>query len=521
MPVFRRIVLLALAGSLQLLGMAPHAGPAQAQTESIIIGVTDLPNTLDPGEAYGFMAWEVLSHLYTGLTRQIPGTLDYELVLAETYTVSTDRLVYTFTLRDDSTFSDGTPITAQTFVDSVNRVLALKQDAEQVVQPYVESVEASNAGELIFCLKRPVPDFLALLALPPYFPVHPTLSQADRPQPFPETLIGNGPYTLDQFDVREQIVLKANPAYDLGPQPLTPTIILKRFARSQDLRDALQAHDIDLAWRALFLGHLFQLEAVEGLNVVEVPSTRVFYFYMGQAREPTDDPLVREALTLLLNRQEPIDAVFQGHVSPLTSLVPSLFPDAYAPIWPDTPDVEQAEAVLRTAAYSERVSSRLNLSTSFSQPVYGDVYASAVIQFDRASFGATQFIQSSVFADIEATTFVGIIERGEGSTAVFGWTPVVPHPDAYLRPLAHSGEPIATNGRYASQQVDFLLDEAARLDDPMEQGELYQEVAQWLLDTHAIAPIWQDHLQVVAWDDIDGILIEPNFFLHYDQLVRR
>lgn len=520
MPVFRQLGLVAL---LLLATVLPGAArlPAQAQAaDTITIGVTDLPSSLDPGEAYGFLAWEVLSHLYTGLTRQIPDTLDYELALAETYDVSPDKMTYTFVLRDNIAFSDGTPITAQTFVDSINRTLGFVREAEKVVAPYVASVEAADTGELVFQLTRPVPYFLALLTLPPYFPVHPTLLDAPQPQSFPQTIIGNGPYQLEQFEVREQIVLAANPAYDLGPQPLTPRIVLKYFNRSQDLRDALQAHEIDLAWRDLFLGHLFQLEEIEGLTTVEVPSTRAFYLYMGQSREPTDDPLVREAITLLLERQKPIDEVFQGHVSALTSMVPPLFPEAYAPIWPDTPDVERAEAVLRTAAYSERVSSRLILTIMFSQPIYGDLYASAATQFERATFGTTQFIQSNTYSDMEASTFIGMVERGESSLVLFGWTPIVPHPDAYLRPLAHSAEPISTNGRYASSQLDFLFDEAAVLDDPAGQGALYQEVADLLLENHAIAPVWQDHLQVIAWDDIDGILIEPNFFLHYDQLVR-
>ncbi len=494
--------------------------PAVRAQDTITIGVIDLPGTLDPAEAYDFNAWEVLSHLYVGLTRQVPGTLNYELALATDYTVSDDRLTYTFTLRPDAAFSDGTPITAQTFVDSIQRVLALKRDALQAVEPYIASVETSDDGKLVFHLIQPVPYFLELVALPPYFPEHPTLVAQDRAQSFAEQgVIGNGPYTLERFDVRQQIVLQANPAYTLGPQPATATIILKNFARSQDLRDALRDHQIDLAWRTLLLDHLLALQEDSHLNVVETPTTRVFYLYMGQSREPTDDPLVRQAITLLIDRQTAIDRVFHGHLTPLTSLIPEQFGEAYDALWPDVPDVPAAEDVLSTAGYKDRTGRRLELTVEFPQPVYGDPYTAAVTQMVRSSFTPSKFVNAGLFTEIERNTAVSILAEGDANVAVFAWTPLVPHPYAYLYPLFDSSQAMPTNSRYARPELDDLLDQAARLDDPA--GTVYHLLAQRILDDYALVPLWQDHAEVVAWDDIGGILVEPNYFLHYDQLVRQ
>lgn len=523
MLVFRRSLVLALAGLLVLAALPSLSTVTHAQqSDTITIGVTDLPDTLDPADAYDFNAWEVLSHLYTGLTRQKSGTLDYELALASSYRVSSDRLTYTFTLRQDAAFSDGTPITAQTFVDSINRVLALKRDAIQAVEPYVSGVEASPGGELVFHLAQPVPFFLKLLALPPYFPQHPTLAAADRAQPFADQgLIGNGPYLLSRFDVHTRIVLKVNPRYTLGPPPATATIVIKAYARSQDLRDALRNHEIDLAWRALLLDHVLQLKDNPHLKVVESPSTRVFYLYLGQAREPADDPLVRQAITLLVDRQGAIDQVFHGHLTALDSLIPAQFPTAYAPLWPDKPDLAAAESVLNTAGYKDRTGRRLELAVGFPQPVFGDPYTAAVTQMVRSSFGASRLIDESIYTDIERNAAISTLQSGSVSAAVFAWTPLVPDPYAYLYPLFDSSQDLPANSRYARPEIDVLLGQAARLDDPAAQGALYQDIAHWIFDDHAMIPLWQDHIQVVAWDDIDGILIEPNYFLHYDQLVRR
>ncbi len=500
--------------------------PARAQdgapsADAITVGMTDLPASLDPADAFDFNAWEVLSHLYVGLTRQVAGTLDYELALAEDVQVSDDRLTYIFTLRDGLAFSDGTPITAQTFVDSVQRVLRLGGDAAQAVTPYVADVRATDRRTLVFTLTRPVPYFLALVALPPYFPQHPSLAAEPLPRPFADGLIGNGPYLLEAFDVGRQIVLRTNPNYTLGAPPLTETVVLRRYARSQDLRDALLAHEVDVAWRALLTEHLLQVQGVEGLRVYDVPATRVFYLFLGQNHEPTDDPLVREALTALIARQEAAETDFQGYLSPLTSLVPDFFADAYAPLWPEGPNVERAELVLRAGGYRERVTSRLRIQISMSQYLYGVPYTSALARMARASFNGTDYVSYELLTDVEGRAFLETLRSGTASLAVFAWTPLVPHPDAYLRPLLHSDYDMPRNSRSARAAIDALLDEAAAQPNAAAQSALYRQVARAVYADFALVPLWQDHVQAVAWENVAGVQVEPNFFLHYALLQRR
>src|SRR5262245_49908705 len=120
----RLIVLVALF--LLLIGTLPApANAADGQPNAITIGTTDALVNLDPADAGTFASWELLTHLYTGLTRQLPGKLKYELALAASHTISADGLTHTFAIRPDAAFDDGTPITAQTFADSINRVVKL------------------------------------------------------------------------------------------------------------------------------------------------------------------------------------------------------------------------------------------------------------------------------------------------------------------------------------------------------------------------------------------------------------
>src|SRR5258708_37740314 len=109
---------------------------ARAST-ALTIGTTEALLNLDPADASDVFSWEVLSHLYTGLTRQLPGTLRYDLALAATHTVSADGLTHKFTIRPDAAFDDGTPISVRTFVDSINRTLQLQGKGAALIAPYI------------------------------------------------------------------------------------------------------------------------------------------------------------------------------------------------------------------------------------------------------------------------------------------------------------------------------------------------------------------------------------------------
>ena len=527
MPVFRRSLSLILIVTVLLVVPALPAThrPASAQSPApIVIGTTDLPTTLDTGEAYDLASWEVLTHLYTGLTRQIPGTLDVELALATDVTISEDRLTYTFTLSADAAFTDGTPITAQTFADSITRVQTFRRfqpqyrQAADAIDPYVAQIDAPDSTTLVFTLLRPVPYFLQLVALPPYFPLHPD-AITDQPVPFPDTLIGNGPYLLERFTVGEEIVLAPNPAYAYGPAPANDGIILRRYLRSADLREAMLDGAVDVAWRALFLEDMLALQDA-GYTVTETPSTRTFYIALNHDREPFDDPLVREAVTALITRTNTVTEVFNGHALEALSIVPEIFPAAYAPIWHSEPDVTAAEDTLRAAAYSARGQSRLSFSISFSRQAYGDLYATAINEIDR-SFNATLFVETGVNSNVETNTMISALQRGEGMALAFGWTPLVPHPAAYLEPLASSAEAIPSALRYTNSHIDTLLADAALLDDPAAQGVIYQQVQQALLDDFDLIPLWQDMVQAVSQPEINGVVVDSNPLLHFDTLIRK
>ncbi len=497
MRPFRRRLLIAL---ILLTACAHGTTPTRAASE-LTIGTMEAMPSLDPAEAADVFSWEVLEHLYTGLTRQIPGTLRYELALASSHTVSADGLVHIFTIRPDAAFDNGTPITARTFADSVNR--AFKGRGSGVVAPYIKSVANGGDNSLIITLTAPIPYLEQLLSLPPYFPVQPTDSFSQAPT--------NGIYKVTTADSRS-ITLTANTAWK-GQAPATPTIVLRHYDSPSDLREALKAHEVDIAWRGLPPDDAENAVQVKGIHLTAVPGLQVFYLVIGQKEQPFNDPIVRQGMSLLLDRDQAVQSALGDSATPLYTLLPPELAGSSAPAFPEF-DVDKATSVLQVGGYSKYkwVESEFQVSRA----LYGEAYLDAA---DRMNSTLTQQEAfRTTLSDTEPRTFQDQIERGTFRLILIGWTPVVPHPDAYLRPLLYSRGQVAAGAHYANLDIDRLLDQAATAGVAGKQADLYSQVQAIAAKDVVVVPLWQSNQVLLAWDSVGGVSIEPNFLLHYDRL---
>lgn len=512
----------AIAAILTLLPFVQPSSITQAQESTITIGTLDLPVTLDPAVADNFMSWEILRHLYTGLTRQIPGTTTYELAAATDHQISEDGLTHTFTLRDDLVFTDGTSISAETFANSTNRILQLDRGGAAIIKTMIDSVTAIDSNVLEYQLFAPIPYFEALVALPPLFAYHPDdfpANDIDRATP---TLIGNGSYLLDSWQQATVIHLRANPDYQFGDPAKTDEIVLQSYPETYELLLALQNHEIDVAWRDLLLPDAMRAVATNPELQQDIhPSLRMWYLLINA--DPQYDgsrvTQVRQAILTLIDRRRITSSYFGGLLAPAFSLVPEMLGEGYTPLWDTAIDPDASVALLTNQGYRRNGNNAPPFSINSTQNGYGDYYADAVRTFG-AGFGALRpYITLVSNALVDAPVFYRSLREGDQNSrvALFAWTPLVAHPDAYLRPLLHSEGPIARENYYASDELDAVLDQARQTDD----GALYQQAQEIVRDTYTIVPVWQDVVSIVYWNDIAGVTTEANYFLHYDLLERQ
>lgn len=263
-----------------VLSFGDDAEPASGSMDTIIIGTTDEVNSLDAADAYATHDWEIIKNTGVALLSYTPGTSELvpgaAVALPE---VSEDGLTYTFTLRDDIRFADGTPVTAQNYVDSWNRLNTLEGQVSGLIQLYVESVEAVDDLTVAYHLKDTFGFFPALSATAPFVVTNPATFIEDEIVQFPDVLDGIGQYRMVSHSVGEQMVLEANPEY-FGEAPLIPNVIIRYFADPTTMSNAVESGEIDVAWRTLGPVEAVRLQEVDGVTVdtVDAPALRYMVF---------------------------------------------------------------------------------------------------------------------------------------------------------------------------------------------------------------------------------------------------
>jgi peptide/nickel transport system substrate-binding protein len=309
--------------------LASHSAIVKAQASpqlTLVVGTTDEVTSLDPADSYATGTQEVLYNVASGLLSYLPGTTELTPGLATAMPeVSPDGLVYTFTLRSGLHFPDGTAFNANAVKNSINRVMEHGGESKALVADYVSDVKTVGSSIVVFTLKQPTAFFPALVAMSPYYPV--SLNTEECFDPFnlePDCTCGGiGPYTIIDWDQGTSIELEANPDY-YGPPPETSHIIVRYYTTTTDLRQALENHQIDVAWRALTPQDYQDLKLEPDFSVVEGDGGLIRYlaFNTITTTPPFDNPNIRTAIAAAVDRESIAEQVFSNTMSPLYSMVP-------------------------------------------------------------------------------------------------------------------------------------------------------------------------------------------------------
>lgn len=320
--------------------------------------------TLDPAFISSAGDVQLLLQLYAGLTRLDENGEPYPS-LASGWQISDDGLTYEFTLRDDLAFSDGTPLTADDVRRSWLRLLdpdtaATAPDVLSVVRGAPErlagEVEEDDVGisapdetTLVVELRHPASYFLDIVATPATFVVPP---KADGTQTWQTAadFVGSGPYAVFGTDGGD-LVLEANVEYVAGPPPIDEV----RWVADAggDAATAFAAGDVDLAgvpgWDATWIAYDPDL----GPRLHAAEPLVVSYFGFDTTHPPFDDPAVRRAFLLALDREQlvPLAEGVSSQAAP-TLVPPAIWPDGFEPELET--DVDEARRLLDDAGYRDR-----------------------------------------------------------------------------------------------------------------------------------------------------------------------
>lgn len=291
---------------------------AESGEKAITVAINSETGTMDPAGsiALTYLAYSV-SALDELLTFDENGEIEYRA--AESYEVNEDSTVWTFHLREDALWSDGTPVTSADFLNTITRALDPAsgsgyanylfpiENAEAIYNGEAEmdtlGVETPDEHTLTFRLAEPCVYFLDLLRLPVYTPS--CERYADSPDSGwdtdPETSLANGPFCLTEYVPDQYFVLEKNENYWDKDRIHLDRITYRFFDDTQSMANAYQAGEVDVA-TSLPSTVMELYDGQEDLLVTDLIATRYIYFNLNV--EPLDDVRVREAVNLAVNREE-------------------------------------------------------------------------------------------------------------------------------------------------------------------------------------------------------------------------
>jgi ABC-type transport system substrate-binding protein len=341
------VVVLALIGVVLHSGRGDNKPPA----DTVIVSQTQDFATLDPALAQSAEAWELEYATCAKLLNYPPrggyrGTRLIPEVAAARPRVSRDRLTYTFRIGRGWRFSDGSPVTAQSFAHAFRR--ALVPELASPAAPYLREVAGWRARghTLTIRLRRPAPDFEQRLALPYFCAVPP-----DAPYVQSDHLPSAGPFAIEHYTRGRSLLLRRNRFYR-GPRPARVESILYRFgAFPSQIRLQLERGEVDygVVSPSAFSSLATKFKG-DRRHLFVVPQPIVAYLALNTQRPLfRDNPQLRRAVNYALNR--PILARLFGErgAVPADEYLPPGFPGYRAEhLYPvDGPNLETARKLAR------------------------------------------------------------------------------------------------------------------------------------------------------------------------------
>ena len=373
------ILAVALAGCAKR--EAPQASPAVAP-QILRLSQRNEPADLDPAKTTLADEFGILRTLFEGLL--IPGADGGtpRPGAATRFAVSPDGLTYTFHLRPDGRWSDGTAVTAAHFIDAYRRILSPANAGPKANVFYgVKNARAFATGKLndfaavgfsapdartlVITLAGPNPRFPYAVASGPWLPVRTdVVVKHGRNWTRPENFVGNGPFLLAEWRPDQRIVVRKNPAWHNASGVKLAEIHFVRFDSGDSEERAYRAGQVEATMAVPFSKvPSYTRERTAELHKRAMIETR--YLSFNTQRPPLNDARVRRALALAIDRTQLAERVLQGGQPATGRFVP---PALRAAVEPDLSTVEHqhdpaaARALLAAAHLTPKNFPRLELS---------------------------------------------------------------------------------------------------------------------------------------------------------------
>lgn len=447
---------------------AQSTGPTGEVTWSL---ESNVPNVI-PFGAIATANWRGKEFMYDSLVAW-DSDLNVIPALAESWETPDDS-TYVFHLRSGVTFHDGRAMTAADVVYSLN--MAVNPPEPGVKVPYfdnVGSVEAIDDSTVRVSMSRPDPTLIGVLAWTVYSPIVPEGALDEI-----ETLsagIGTGPFRLIEFLQDDQIVYEAYPDFWEPDVPKVSKLTLKMITDEASRVAALRSQEVD---GGTFSPDIAPTLESDDINIITgiSPAARVIRYTMTED-VPWRDKRVRQAVSLVVDRQDLIEKVYGGE-----ALMAGAIPPGFGP-WPISDeelaasyavDVERAQALMAEAGYADGFDVTM---IAIAQP--RDYTAIAeIVQEQVKQININVSVES-----LEIGAFVALAGEGNYEWASTG-RGIRADPSGHVVDFRSgtANNTVVFGDGWKSDELDALYDEGLSTTDEVRRKEIYDEIQRILLD---------------------------------------
>ena len=477
------------------------------------------PLTLDPQLNSATDGSHIINNTYEGLMREVDG----EIVpgMAESYTVSEDGLVYTFTLRD-AKWSDGQPVTAGDFefawkrganpataseymyiFESANILNATAIGKNEMSIDEL-GVKALDEKTLEVTLAAPTDYFLQLCAFATMMPVRADMVDNDGVwAKDPAKAISNGPFKLAEYKMGDQLVLVKNENYWNAENVTLEKIVCYMISDESTAHTKYTSGELDIN-EFVPADEMPKLIAEDPTFYV-LPKIGTYYYAFNMNNEALQDVRVRKALTLAINREQIVNDVTRSGQIVASGFMPEGITDHEGNSFTETAgdygipakgDVEAAKALLAEAGYPDgaglpEIEILYNTSESHKK------IAEALQEMWKQNLGVNVKLTNQEWAVFQETTNQNKFE----SLARRGWIGDYNDPQTMLEIFeTNNGQNI---GRYSSEAFDAEM-AASRVTTGAERMEHLYKAHDILMEDMPIVPIYYYSYPIMVQDTVEG-----------------
>ena len=483
---------------------------ARAQRLSLRMPTTE-PPTLDPALATDHASVQVAIQLFEGLT-EIDEAGQPAPLGAERWEVADDGRTFTFTLRTDRLWSDGSPVTAADYVWAWRRAIDPRTASDYAalfypikngyrihnerLDPALLGVTARDPKTLVVNLDEPLAHFPRLTSLVTFSPLKKeALERFGDRWTRPENIVGNGPFRLVEWAHDKQLVLDRNPTYP-GADQLMPRATLRIFPEdgASQVLAAYESGGLDV----FGTGASFEIPPADAERILGDAAARAsvrttaqsgtLFLAVNHRRPHLQDSRVRRALGLVIERERVLRDVLKRIGTPANALVPDGIVGRDEARWP-TEDVDAARALLADAGFPEGkelppIGFAFNVSPQWTQ----------LGEYLRQRYKDTLGVELKL-DPMEWTAFMRW-RRGEawtlgGDLARGGWLSDYEDPFNWYNLIWDSREdPGSFNAGWKSDAFDALVREASATLDRPERESLYGRADEVLANEYPAIPVF-------------------------------